>query len=93
MLPGMCHERDGHAGARVPPAHHSSSSPRAPVRTGSAKANNLSGLSSDELNQITRRILAMATAIWPNQRSGAPITRSLTAYEHRSLRNHSSDAS
>jgi hypothetical protein len=32
--------------------------------------------------RVAQRILAMATAIWHNNKTGAPITRSLTAYDH-----------
>jgi hypothetical protein len=32
--------------------------------------------------RIAQRILAMAAAIWHNNKSGAPITRSLIAYDH-----------
>ena len=32
--------------------------------------------------RVAQRILAMATAIWHNHRTGQPITRSLTAYDH-----------
>ncbi len=32
--------------------------------------------------RVAQRILAMAAAIWHNRNTGAPITRSLTAYDH-----------
>lgn len=32
--------------------------------------------------RVAQRILAMATAIWHNNKTGAPITRSLIAYDH-----------
>jgi hypothetical protein len=32
--------------------------------------------------RIAQRILAMATAIWHNNKTSAPVTRSLTAYDH-----------
>ena len=32
--------------------------------------------------RVAQRILAMAAAIWHNNKSGAPVTRSLTAYDH-----------
>jgi hypothetical protein len=32
--------------------------------------------------RVARRILAMAAAIWPNNKTGAPVTRSLIAYDH-----------
>jgi hypothetical protein len=32
--------------------------------------------------RVAQRILAMATAIWHNHRTGKPITRSLIAYDH-----------
>ncbi|SNR87480.1 IS982 family transposase [Actinomadura mexicana] len=32
--------------------------------------------------RVAQRILAMAAAIWHNHRTGQPITRSLTAYDH-----------
>ena len=34
------------------------------------------------LPRITRQLLAMATASWPNWATSAPITRSLTAYDN-----------
>ena len=32
--------------------------------------------------RVAQRILAMAAAIWRNNRIGAPVTRSLIAYDH-----------
>jgi hypothetical protein len=32
--------------------------------------------------RVAQRILAMAAAIWHNNKTGAPITRSLIAYDH-----------
>jgi hypothetical protein len=32
--------------------------------------------------RVAQRILAMATAIWHNNKTGAPVTRSLIAYDH-----------
>nr|WP_222853379.1 hypothetical protein [Fodinicola acaciae] len=32
--------------------------------------------------RVAQRILAMAAAIWRNHHTGAPITRSLIAYDH-----------
>lgn len=32
--------------------------------------------------QVAQRLLAMAAAIWPNNKTGAPVTRSLIAYDH-----------
>jgi hypothetical protein len=32
--------------------------------------------------RVARRILALATAIWHNNKTGAPVTRSLIAYDH-----------
>src|ERR1039457_1330423 len=32
--------------------------------------------------RVGQRILAMAAAIWHNNKTGAPVTRSLTAYDH-----------
>jgi hypothetical protein len=32
--------------------------------------------------RITQRLLAMTAAIWHNNKTGAPITRSLIAYDH-----------
>jgi hypothetical protein len=32
--------------------------------------------------RVAQRILAMAAAIWRNNQIGAPVTRSLTAYDH-----------
>jgi hypothetical protein len=32
--------------------------------------------------RVAQRILAMATAIWRNNQTGAPVTRSLIAYDH-----------
>ncbi|TMQ79217.1 IS982 family transposase, partial [Actinomadura soli] len=32
--------------------------------------------------RVAQRILAMAAAIWHNHRTGQPITRSLTAFDH-----------
>jgi hypothetical protein len=32
--------------------------------------------------RVAQRILAMAAAIWHNNKTGAPVTRSLTAYDH-----------
>ncbi|MCT9935433.1 IS982 family transposase [Planotetraspora sp. A-T 1434] len=32
--------------------------------------------------RVAQRILAMASAIWHNNKTGAPVTRSLTAYDH-----------
>jgi hypothetical protein len=32
--------------------------------------------------RVAQRILAMAAAIWHNHRTGQPVTRSLTAYDH-----------
>ncbi|BAW93985.1 transposase [Actinomyces sp. Chiba101] len=32
--------------------------------------------------RITQRILALTTTIWPGDRIGAPVLRSLTAYDH-----------
>ncbi|GAA1834868.1 hypothetical protein GCM10009735_83040 [Actinomadura chokoriensis] len=32
--------------------------------------------------RVAQRILAMAAAIWYNHRTGQPITRSLTAFDH-----------
>ena len=32
--------------------------------------------------RIAQRILAMAAAIWHNNKTGAPVTRSLIAYDH-----------
>jgi hypothetical protein len=32
--------------------------------------------------RVTQRILVMAAAIWHNNKTGQPVTRSLTAYDH-----------
>ncbi len=32
--------------------------------------------------RVAQRILAMAAAIWHNNKTGAPVTRSLIAYDH-----------
>jgi hypothetical protein len=32
--------------------------------------------------RVAQRILALAAAIWHNFRTGQPVTRSLTAYDH-----------
>ena len=32
--------------------------------------------------RVGQRILAMAAAIWHNNKTGQPVTRSLTAYDH-----------
>jgi len=32
--------------------------------------------------RVAQRLLAMAAAIWHNNKTGAPVTRSLTAYDH-----------
>jgi len=32
--------------------------------------------------RVTQRLLAMAAAIWHNWATGAPVKRSLTAYDH-----------
>jgi hypothetical protein len=32
--------------------------------------------------RVAQRILAMATAIWHNNKTGQPVTRSLIAYDH-----------
>ncbi|WP_200948474.1 hypothetical protein [Kitasatospora sp. Root107] len=32
--------------------------------------------------RVAQRVLAMATAIWHNNRTGAPVTRSLIAFDH-----------
>jgi hypothetical protein len=32
--------------------------------------------------RVLQRILALTTAIWHNFHTGAPVTRSLTAYDH-----------
>jgi hypothetical protein len=32
--------------------------------------------------RVAQRILAMAAAIWHNRKTGAPVTRSLIAYDH-----------
>jgi hypothetical protein len=32
--------------------------------------------------RISQRLLALTTAIWHNDRIGAPVLRSLTAYDH-----------
>ncbi len=32
--------------------------------------------------RVAQRVLAMAVAIWHNHRSGAPVLRSLTAFDH-----------
>jgi hypothetical protein len=32
--------------------------------------------------RVTQRILAVATAIWHNNETGQPVTRSLIAYDH-----------
>ena len=34
------------------------------------------------ITRVTQRLLAMAAAIWHNWATGAPIKRSLTAYDH-----------
>jgi hypothetical protein len=31
--------------------------------------------------RVTRRLLAMAAAIWHNSKTAAPVTRSLTGYD------------
>ncbi len=32
--------------------------------------------------RVAQRVLAMAAAIWHNHKTGAPITRSLIAFDH-----------
>jgi hypothetical protein len=32
--------------------------------------------------RVAQRVLALAAAIWHNNKTGAPITRSLIAYDH-----------
>jgi Transposase DDE domain len=32
--------------------------------------------------RVAQRVLALAAAIWHNNRTGAPVTRSLAAYDH-----------
>ena len=34
------------------------------------------------ITRVTVRLLAMAAAIWHNWATGAPVKRSLTAYDH-----------
>lgn len=34
------------------------------------------------ITRVTQRLLAMAAAIWHNWATGAPVKRSLTAYDH-----------
>ncbi|RLP08560.1 hypothetical protein D9T14_08770 [Propionibacterium australiense] len=40
--------------------------------------------------RITQRLLALTAVIWHNDKIGAPVLRSLTAYDHQPPRNRSS---